>query len=230
MTSLCELMYHGGLLDRQDFLQWILDSVEKCRHPDEPVMKLVLPLVLQYVGEFVRSEVLSRKLAYQCAKKITQLVNDTDAICGGSSATSGSAPLGAGTGHGSNPASSDRGGGGDHAVAATASHHPPPPPHQHPVMTAFLELMDDSNTRFVILGLSAVVQTITLECPTALVWYSFGENKTPSALNGSPLDLLPNCAPSGLPMPPRQNNQALRHRIKQAETVVKERSMATEGN
>ncbi len=99
----------------------------------------------------------------------------------------------------------------------------------HPVVSAFVELLDDPNTRFVVLGLSAVLQTITLECPTALVWYHFGDNKTPSSLNGSPLDHMPNCAPSGLPMPPRQHNQALRHRIKQAELAIKERSMAAEG-
>ncbi len=205
-TSLCELMYHQGLLDRQDFLQWVVDAMEKtCRHPDEPIMKLVLPLALQYINEFVKSEVLSRKLAFACAKKITALVNETDAING---TTSG-------------------GGGGGGAVGDGSA--PPPPAHQHPVMSAFLELMEDSGARFVILGLSSVVQMIALECPSALVWYSFGENKTPSALNGSPLDMLPNCSPSGLPMPPRQNNQDLRHKIKEVEVIIKERSMATEG-
>ncbi len=195
-TSLCELMYHQGLLDRQEFLQWILESIERCKYPDEPIMRLILPLILQYLGEFVKGEVLSRKLAYQCAKKIQALVNDTDAIGGG--------------------AANDSANNGGNI-------------HQHPVMTAFIELMEDTSSRFLILGLSAVIQTITLECPTALVWYSFGENKTPSSLNGSPLDFLPNCAPSGLPMPPRENNQALRHKIKQAETLIKERCMAAEG-
>ncbi len=219
-TSLCELMYHQGLLDRQEFLQWILDSVEKCRHPEDPVMKLILPLVLEYTGEFVKSEVLSRKLAYQCAKKITVLVNDTDSISGGSGSSNTAGAGGAG----------GAASGADASAPSSQSHpHPHPHPHQHPVMSAFLELMEDSGTRFLILGLSSVVQMITLECPTSLVWYSFGENKTPSALNGSPLDFLPNSAPSGLPMPPRQNNQAIRHRIKQAESVIKERSMAAEG-
>jgi mediator of RNA polymerase II transcription subunit 12 len=88
--------------------------------------------------------------------------------------------------------------------------------------------MEDSSTRFVILGLATVIQAVTLECPTALVWNYFGENKTPSALLASPLDYLPNCAPSGLPMPPRACNQPLRHRIKVAETLVKERSTAAE--
>ncbi len=80
MTKLCELMYNQGLLDRQEFLQWLLDAMEKYRYPDDPVLKLLLPLVLQYTDEFVKSELLSRKMAYQCSKKITMLVNDTDAI------------------------------------------------------------------------------------------------------------------------------------------------------
>lgn len=80
-----------------------------------------------------------------------------------------------------------------------------------------------------ILGFSSIIQTIALYCPTALVWHYFGENKTPSSLLGSPLDYLPNCAPSGLPMPMRQNNQAVRQKLKQAELLIKERSMAFEG-
>ena len=74
-------------------------------------------------------QVLSRKLACHCSKKITMLVNDSDAICGPVNAENSA----------------------------------------HPVLAAFVELMDDSSTRFAILGLSAIVQTITLECPTALV-------------------------------------------------------------
>ena len=83
--------------------------------------------------------------------------------------------------------------------------------------------------RFLFTASFFLPQIITLECPTALVWNYLGENKTPSSLIGSPLDLLPNCSPSGLPMPPRQNNQAIRHKLKQAEIVIKERSAAAEG-
>lgn len=61
----------------------------------------------------------------------------------------------------------------------------------HPVMAAFLEIMNDNYLRFIIFGLSAVLQTITTDCPTALVWHYFGENKSPTSLLGSPLDYLP---------------------------------------
>ena len=80
----------------------------------------------------------------------------------------------------------------------------------------------------IVLGLSSVLQQITIECPSALVWHYFGENKTPSSLLGSPLDYLPNCAPSGLPMPNRQNNPVIRHKIRLCETLIKERSKQVE--
>ena len=43
-----------GLLDRQEFLQWILELVEKCRYPDDPIMRIIMPLMLQYTKEFVQ--------------------------------------------------------------------------------------------------------------------------------------------------------------------------------
>jgi len=52
-------------------------------------------------------------------------------------------------------------------------------------------------------------QAITLDCPTSLVWNCVGEGKSPSVLNGSPLDHLP-CSPSTLPMPQRATNPAVR--------------------
>ena len=191
--ELCDQMYNQGLLDRQEFLQWILEMVEKCRYADEPTMRLVLPVVLTYAKEFCQSELLCRKLAYQCARKVTYLVSESDAIYNASSANNQSENS-----------------------------------QMHPVVSAFLELTNDPYTRFIILGLSSVLQMITLECPSAMVWHYFGENKTPSSLLGSPLDHLPNCAPSGLPMPVRQSNPAIRHRIRMSENLIKERSKQVE--
>lgn len=48
------LNHFQGLLDRQEFLQWILELVEKCRYPDDPMMRIVMPLMLQYAKEFVQ--------------------------------------------------------------------------------------------------------------------------------------------------------------------------------
>ena len=189
--ELCEHMYNQGLLDRQEFLQWVLEMIEKCKYADDPAMRLVMPVLMVFAKEFCQSELLSRKLAYQCSRKITYLVSESDAI--------------------NNPNS------GNNAEN-----------NLHPVVSAFLELTNDPYTRFIILGLSSVLQQIAIDCPSALVWHYFGENKTPSSLLGSPLDHLPNCAPSGLPMPLRQNNPNLRHRLRLSENIIKERSKQVE--
>ena len=195
--ELCEHMFNQGLIDRQEFLQWVLEMVEKCKYADDPSMRLVMPVLLVFGKEFCKNELLSRKLAYQCARKISQLVSESEAISNAASNNSQSA----------------EGGGASN---------------MHPVVSAFLELTNDPYSRFIVFGLSSILQMITLECPSALVWHYFGENKTPSSLLGSPLDHLPNCAPSGLPMPLRQSNHAIRHKIRVSETLIKERSKQVE--
>ncbi len=81
----------------------------------------------------------------------------------------------------------------------------------HPVLAGLMDLQKDPFHRLTVLTLSSLLQSIVLECPSALVWNYFGENKTPSSLLGSPLDHLPNVAPSSLPMPPRADNAQIRH-------------------
>lgn len=66
-------------MERQEFLQWVLELIEKLRCPDDGILKLILPLSLQYLGEFVQSELLSRKLAHQCARKLNQLCSESAA-------------------------------------------------------------------------------------------------------------------------------------------------------
>ena len=190
--NLCEQMYNQGLLDRQEFLTWLFEMVEKIKHPEDCGMRIILPVVLTYAKEICQNELLARKLAYQCSRKVTYLVSESEAITNASS---------------NNQNENNQ---------------------MHPVVAAFLELTNDSYTRFIILGLSSVLQMITLECPSAMVWRYFGENKTPSCLLGSPLDYLPNCAPSGLPMPMRHSNPEIRHRIRMSETMIKERSKQVE--
>ena len=140
----------------------------------------MLPVVLTYAKEMCKTQTLARKMAYQCAKKIYYLVEESDAISGNNQ----------------------------------NEHQQNQNPNMHPVVSAFLELTNDQYTRFIILGLSSVLQMITLECPSAMVYHYFGENKSPSSLLGSPLDHLPNCAPSGLPMSNHHSNAENRHRIR----------------
>jgi len=219
--ELCWYMYQQGLLDRTEFLQWILDIVEKSRNPEEVTFRHMMPTLLRYGAEFAKSEMLSRKLAHQCAKKITLMVQETEAFTAGSSSSS-NAPS-------ENPSAGQTSATSSTVTTPTKSATVPGTNQQlPPVIAGLLELQNDPYSRIIIFGLSSLVQTIVLECPSALVWNYFGENKTPSSLLGSPLDHLPNLSPSSLPMPPRANNPAIRQHIRQCEGYVKERSAAAE--
>jgi mediator of RNA polymerase II transcription subunit 12 len=87
MYMLCMLsakyMFEEGLLDRQELLQWILELLDKLRSApsDDGILKLLLPLALQYLEEFVQSELLARRLAYLCCKKIAHMCNNVDTTC-----------------------------------------------------------------------------------------------------------------------------------------------------
>ncbi|CAG2067535.1 unnamed protein product, partial [Timema podura] len=79
-TRLAHFLYEEGLLDRQEFLQWLLDLLDKVRSnpADDGLLRPLLPLALQYVDEFVQSELLGRKFAYLCCKKLAQLCFSSD--------------------------------------------------------------------------------------------------------------------------------------------------------
>ncbi|XP_026323522.1 mediator of RNA polymerase II transcription subunit 12-like isoform X2 [Hyposmocoma kahamanoa] len=67
-TRLAKYLLDEGLLDRHDFLTWIIELLDK-RAPDDGLLRLFLPLALQHMCEFVCCEGLSRRLATTCAKK-----------------------------------------------------------------------------------------------------------------------------------------------------------------
>lgn len=91
----------------------------------------------------------------------------------------------------------------------------------------FNDLLQCPHHRDVVMSLSSVLQVITLECPTALVWNCVGEGRSTHPLNNSPLDHL-SCPPSALPMPIRASNAIFRQQIKTAEETIKTRSRAAE--
>ena len=57
--ELCWSMYSQGLLDRQEFLQWILETVEKSRDPECPMFRLMMPVLLRYIYWLLHITVLS---------------------------------------------------------------------------------------------------------------------------------------------------------------------------
>ena len=74
-TQLLKYMYEEGLMDRQEVLTWILELLEKMRS-DDGILRLLLPLCLQNLEEFVQSELLSRRLAHLCCKKLGYMLNN----------------------------------------------------------------------------------------------------------------------------------------------------------
>jgi len=250
-TQLARHLFEGGLLDRHDFLWWLLDLLEKIKSADDTVIGIVVPLLLQYVEEFTQSELLSRKLAFHCAKKLSQLAADfnggqaldatndtnndssvningkntnnanTNANTGNSANNTNTANgVNSTTNTGNNPNSSTANTTTNGTVASNQSS-------SAALIACFSDLVNCSHHRNVILGLSVIVQIITLDCPTSLIWLNVGDSKAAATLQGSPLDFLP-CEPSNLPMPSRPHNQYLRNELRQAEEQIRQRSKMSE--
>uniref|UniRef100_A0A672VEX3 Mediator complex subunit 12L n=1 Tax=Strigops habroptila TaxID=2489341 RepID=A0A672VEX3_STRHB len=200
-------MFQEGMLERHEYLTWILDVLEKIRPTDDDLLKLLLPLMLQYSEEFVQSAYLSRRLAYFCARRLSLLLSDGPNLVAAHSPHMIIGP--------SNPPLA--------APSPTA-----PGPVVSPVQLACSDFLSCPQHRPLVYGLSCMLQTVTLCCPSALVWnYSTNENKNVNP--GSPLDLL-HVAPSSLPMPGGNSafNQQVRAKIYEVEQQIKQRGRAVE--
>lgn len=79
-VQLAKYMFEEGLLDRQELLQWILELLDKIRSSpsEDGILKLLLPLALQYLEEFIQSELLARRLAYLCCRKLAHMCSNVD--------------------------------------------------------------------------------------------------------------------------------------------------------
>lgn len=244
-AQLCKYMLEEGLLDRHEFLNWVLDLLDRMRAQpsDDGLLKLFLPLALQYMSDFVQSERLSRRLAYVVCKKLAHMLTTAMETKENAGLTAGNAF----DGHGLNkseirikkeihdnpmtplssnavPPATEDGRIKSDPNALDPAALPPPPP--NPLETILNEYLTCPHHHDLILQLSAVLHIITIECPTALVWSSLGgENRASSVLIGSPLDHLP-IPPSTLPMPAgcTASNLELRAQLKQAEETIKKRS------
>lgn len=198
-TQLCKYMFEEGLLDKHEFLNWILELLDKLRtQPSEDgILKLYLPLTLSYMQDFVISERLSRKLAYLTAKKLSTMLNemlnnlnlDNNSRC--ESNDGEGRPL-------------------------------------TPYEKALEEYMTCSLHRDTVMQLSCILQVIALDCPTALIWSGVGESR-PSMHSGSPLDHLqiaPSSLP--MPEKSPRNNEELRRKLRMAEANIRHRSQQAE--
>lgn len=197
-------MFEEGLLDKHEFLNWILDLLDKLRtQPTEDgILKLYLPLALSYMQDFAQSERLSRKLAYLVAKKLSAMIHEM-----------------------MNHLSLDANSKVDHQNGDKNQENVK-------VLTPYEKALEEylvcPQHRDTIMQLSCILQVVTLDCPTALIWSGVGENRT-SVLSGSPLDHLP-VSPSTLPMPEKspKSNAEYRIKLKIAEENIKHRSQQAE--
>ncbi|MBN3270456.1 MED12 polymerase, partial [Polyodon spathula] len=205
--KLAMFMFQDGMLDRHEFLTWVLECFEKIRPGEDELLKLLLPLMLQYSGEFVQSAYLSRRLAYFCTRRLALLLSD------------GSVGPGPG-GHQAHGISAQPG----NALPQTPT---PQPAGGNQPQTPFSDFYICPQHRPLVFGLSCMLQSIVLCCPSALVWhYSLMDSRNKT---GSPLDLLP-IAPSNLPMPGGNTSftQQVRAKVREIEEQIKERGQAVE--
>ncbi|NXJ10974.1 MD12L protein, partial [Odontophorus gujanensis] len=200
-------MFQEGMLERHEYLAWILDVLEKIRPTDDDLLKLLLPLMLQYSEEFVQSAYLSRRLAYFCTRRLSLLLGDGPSLAAAHPPHVMIAP--------SNP-----------PLAAPSPAAPGPV--LSPVQLSCSDFLSCPQHRPLVYGLSCMLQTITLCCPSALVW-NYSTNESKNINPGSPLDLL-QVAPSSLPMPGGNSmfNQQVRAKIYEVEQQIKQRGRAVE--
>uniref|UniRef100_A0A8C5PYK2 Mediator complex subunit 12 n=1 Tax=Leptobrachium leishanense TaxID=445787 RepID=A0A8C5PYK2_9ANUR len=168
---------------------------------EDELLKLLLPLLLRYSGSLVQSAYLSRRLAYFCTRRLALQLE-------GSGSHTGHLIM-AQTGN---------------ALPSTPA---PPPPSGSAPSSPFSDLLQCPQHRPLVFGLSCMLQSIVLCCPSALVWhYSLTDNRIKT---GSPLDHLP-IAPSSLPMPGGNSTftQQVRRKLREMEQQIKERGRAVE--
>ncbi|CAB1325633.1 unnamed protein product, partial [Coregonus sp. 'balchen'] len=136
--KLAMFMFQDGMLDRHEFLTWVLECFEKVRPGEDELLKLLLPLLLQYSGEFVQSAYLSRRLAYFCTRRLNLLLSDGSL----------------GPGAGGHPA---------HSILAQPGNALPPTPTSQPAggnqpQTPFTDFYICPQHRPLVFGLSCMLQ------------------------------------------------------------------------
>lgn len=241
-TNLSKYMYEEGLLDRQEFLNWVLDLLDKMRSQpsDDGIMRLFLPLAMQYMTDFVQSERLSRRLAYLVCKKLFlmlissmengSITNSNHSNNEVSTINIKSEPIEAPEQTNSN-CSNEKTEGNNINAAPQNQNDNKKPAIFNPYEQALNDYLNCPHHRDLVIQLSSILQVITIECPTALVWSGIPENRASSSslFIGSPLDHIP-IPPSVLPMPTRctMSNNEIRVQLKKIEEIIKARSRHAE--
>ena len=129
-------MYGQGLLDRQEWLQFLVELVEKTQDPEELLFRLLMPQLMRCCSKFPKNELIVRKLSFHCARKIITLVLETEAYAANSDP--------------SNPENKDK------VLMLPGTTEPLPP-----TFAGLLELHRDRDyCRVIIMTLSAVIMQV----------------------------------------------------------------------
>lgn len=184
------------------------------------LLKLYLPTTLQYVTDFTQSERLCRKLAYLVAKKLAQLLNNMVEFQNANQNNQ--------EGHKNFPNDTSNTMEVDGKEKSKSEHRYDQ--NLSPYENALAELCGCPQHRDTLIQLSTILQVITLECPTSLVWCGAGESRTSSSVYyGSPLDYIP-LPPSSLTMSNNapESSAEFRKKLLFAEENIKIRSRHAE--
>ncbi|KAL1230178.1 Mediator of RNA polymerase II transcription subunit 12-like protein [Trichinella pseudospiralis] len=185
-TKLTRHLFEEGLLDKEMLLNGLLDIfAEKIYASSFGILKMIVPVLLQFIDGFLMSVLLSRRLVYLACKvlsamKIDNLQNDSENMKEG-----------------------------------------------------LLDYLNCPFHRTVLFGLSNVVHSVLIDCPTALIWNEMecedtGENGK-AYLCGSPLDLL-YCSPVDLPLFVDPSTEFVKKELERLTEMVTERSRAVESH
>lgn len=196
-TQLCKYMFEEGLLDKNEFLAWILDLFDKMRpqSSEDGILKLYLPLALSYMQDFVNSERYSRRLANYVCRKLSTMIYDMVGQLESKNAKSSA----------------------ENNSTSNLSRYE----------RALEEYLTCPQHRDTIIQLSCIIQVITLDCPTAMICTSTGEKSTQSGSPLDHLPLPPSALPMPEKSPRSNEEYRIRlkiteeqikHRSQQAET------------
>lgn len=240
-VRLSQWLYEESLLDRQEFLLWLLDLLDKSKNADDLLLKFLIPLLLRYVDHLVLSQTLARNLAQVCSRKLSTLYSAAEQMQSEQQGSNNTSKTGSTSVP--SPVSS---------VTTDSSSLTVVNPSQLPVLSQYKTCPQH---HALVLALSSVLQTIAICCPGALIWNSnpcaagstnnVGNTSNPAGANtditgskpvvlGSPLDKLP-IAPSAMPLPSTGNaqgslNAELLSVLLASEEEIKTRSKAIESH
>lgn len=73
MTTLSSWLYQENLLDRQEFLRWLVERIETSKPSDDRSLVLYLPMALKYLKDISECVYLARPLVSFCCQKFSLL-------------------------------------------------------------------------------------------------------------------------------------------------------------